>query len=163
MNPRFCCVSLPLKRIPVISTQEKRLRFRSNQVPLLLPLRMPIRKRWWAVDCPNPTKDSEDQLQRQLELPRVASRGDLVVHAAREGSGCRIVPVGVIEYVECLSTKLHVHTLSDVSVLVERGIPSEIARSNDCSARLISRPNLSGGNTRVKLTSAECEANVTPK
>src|SRR5215469_16109298 len=146
MNPRFVVCLLPQKRIPVISTQRKRLRFRSNQGALLLPLRLPIGKRWWAADCPNPTKNLEDQLQRQLELPRVASRGDLVVHAAREGSGCRIVPVGVIEHVECLSTKLHVHTLREVSVLVERGIPPEIARSNDCSARLISRPNLSGGN-----------------
>ena len=97
---------------------------------------------WWA-GVSDPPSDLEDQLERQLELPRIASRGDLVVYAAREGSGSRIVPVGVIEHVECLGTKLNVHALGDVSVFVEGGVPAKVAESHDRSARFIAGPNFS--------------------
>src|SRR5262245_4864791 len=91
------------------------------------------------MDCRDRTS-SEQQLQRELNLSRcVRGRGNRagrrVVVVAREHQWIRCSEVRMIENVERLRPKLHVHLLRDVEFLGQRRIQIPEAGANKTSSR----------------------------
>src|SRR6266496_2207466 len=73
---------------------------------------------------------SEDHLERELLL---AHRGSSAVEGSecgREEIRVRVTPIGVIDGIERLPPELQADLLSELKVLMQRGIEVEDARSN---------------------------------